>query len=78
MIQRTFEVNTLSHFWMLKAFLPDMIRKDSGHIVSVASMMGWIGSAGLTDYAASKFAAVGFHESVRMGIFDYAFKLSIL
>jgi NAD(P)-dependent dehydrogenase (short-subunit alcohol dehydrogenase family) len=31
---RTFNVNTLAHFWTLKAFLPEMIRQKSGHIVS--------------------------------------------
>lgn len=31
---RTFAVNTLSHFWTLKAFLPGMIKQKAGHIVS--------------------------------------------
>ena len=31
---RTFGVNALAHFWTLKAFLPEMIRNKSGHIVS--------------------------------------------
>jgi NAD(P)-dependent dehydrogenase (short-subunit alcohol dehydrogenase family) len=34
---RTFAVNTLAHFWTLKAFLPAMIQANSGHIVSVYS-----------------------------------------
>ena len=32
---RTFGVNTFSHFWILKAFLPAMLKNKSGHIVSV-------------------------------------------
>ena len=32
---RTFGVNTFSHFWILKAFLPAMLKKKSGHIASV-------------------------------------------
>ncbi|KAJ3479327.1 hypothetical protein NLI96_g9138 [Meripilus lineatus] len=35
-VQQTFGVNTLAHFWTLKAFLPEMIKKNSGHIVSPA------------------------------------------
>lgn len=31
---RTFAVNTLAHFWTLKAFLPQMIKERTGHIVS--------------------------------------------
>ncbi|KAG6910966.1 hypothetical protein DXG01_006020 [Tephrocybe rancida] len=32
---RTFGVNTLAHFWTLKAFLPSMIKNKSGHIVRI-------------------------------------------
>ena len=32
---RTFGVNTLAHFWTLKAFLPGMIKNKIGHIVSL-------------------------------------------
>jgi len=32
---RTFGVNTLAHFWTLKAFLPGMIKNKTGHIVSL-------------------------------------------
>ena len=50
---------------MVKAFLPSMLEKNHGHIVTIASMAGIFGSAGLADYCASKFAAVGFEESLR-------------
>ena len=42
-----------------------MIEKNHGHIVSIASAAGLFGAAGLVDYCASKFAAVGFEESFR-------------
>ncbi|MCA9949846.1 MAG: SDR family oxidoreductase [Anaerolineales bacterium] len=65
-IIRTFDVNTLSLFWMTRAFMPAMITKGSGHIVTVASAGGIVGTAKLTDYCASKFGAVGFDESLRL------------
>ena len=43
-----------------------MLMTDKGHIVTVASMAGHGGMPGLTDYCASKFAAVGFDESLRL------------
>lgn len=49
----------------VKAFLPSMLEKNRGHIVSTASAAGLFGVAGLCDYCASKFAAVGFMESLR-------------
>jgi len=64
-ILRTFDVNTLAHFWTVKSFLPDMIKQGKGHIVTVASLAGMNGANRLVDYCASKFAAVGFDESLR-------------
>ncbi|MHB1033821.1 MAG: SDR family oxidoreductase [Pirellulales bacterium] len=65
-IQRTMAINAFALFWTCKAFLPDMIRQQAGHIVTVASAAGTIGVARLVDYCASKWAAVGFDESLRM------------
>jgi all-trans-retinol dehydrogenase (NAD+) len=65
-IELTFKVNTLALFWTTKAFLPGMIDRGSGHLVNVASAAGLIGSPRETDYAASKFAAVGFNEALRL------------
>ena len=42
-----------------------MIENNHGHIVSVASIAGLFGTPGLCDYCASKFAVVGFDESLR-------------
>ena len=65
-IERTFQVNTLALFWTVRAFLPSMLERDSGHVVTVASAAGIAGTAKLTDYSSSKFAAVGFDESLRL------------
>ena len=63
---KTMVVNAESHFWTVKEFLPSMIQRNSGHIVSIASMAGLASTAGMADYNASKFAAVGFNEAVRI------------
>jgi all-trans-retinol dehydrogenase (NAD+) len=65
-IIRSINVNALALFWTVKAFLPAMIKQNSGHIVTIASAGGIIGVKGLVDYCAGKFAAVGFDESLRM------------
>ena len=66
MIKKTMEVNTTSHSYTVKEFLPAMLKKDHGHIVTIASAAGTIGIGGLADYCASKFGAFGFDESLRM------------
>ena len=65
-IIKSININTLSHFWTCKAFLPSMIERNSGHIVTISSAAGIIGVKGLSDYCAGKFAAFGFDESLRM------------
>jgi all-trans-retinol dehydrogenase (NAD+) len=65
-IEATMAVNVLALFWTAKAFLPAMIRRNSGHIVTISSAAGLIGVRALADYCASKFAAYGFDESIRM------------
>ena len=71
-IERTFAVNTLSLFWVTKAFLGSMIERDTGHVVTIASASGMIGVSRLVEYAASKSAAIGFDESLRMELAELA------
>lgn len=64
-IRRTFAVNVLSLFWTTKAFMPALRKQQRAAIVTVASAAGIVAVARQTDYAASKFAAVGFTNSLR-------------
>lgn len=54
-MEKTMQVNTISHFWTVKAFMPAMIAKDHGHLITIASSAGLVGVNGLADYCASKF-----------------------
>jgi len=66
LIEKTFQVNTISHFWTVKSFLPAMLTNpDGGHIVTIASSAGLCGVTSLSDYCSSKFGAFGFDESLR-------------
>jgi all-trans-retinol dehydrogenase (NAD+) len=64
-IEAVFGVNALALYWVTKAFLPEMIERNSGHIVTMASAAGLLGVDRQTDYSASKHAAIGFAESLR-------------
>ena len=66
LMKLTMAVNIEAHFWTVKAILPSMIENNHGHIVTIASSAGLLGVPGLADYCASKHAAVGFDESIRL------------
>jgi all-trans-retinol dehydrogenase (NAD+) len=65
-VERTFRVNVLSLYWVTGAVLPSMVERRRGHVVTIASAAGLVGVARQTDYSASKHAAVGFDESLRV------------
>ncbi|KAH9861574.1 hypothetical protein J1614_011324 [Plenodomus biglobosus] len=60
----TFQVNTFSHYHLAQAFLPAMIAANHGMVVTVASLAGYVTAPRLVDYAASKAAAISFHEGL--------------
>lgn len=47
-----------------KSFLKDMMKNNHGHVVTIASVAGLLGIYNCTDYSATKFAAIGCHESL--------------
>lgn len=64
-IRRTFDVNVVAHYWTTRAFVPGMIERNRGRVVTIASASGLVGVSKLTDYSASKHAVIGFTESLR-------------
>ncbi|XP_077614384.1 epidermal retinol dehydrogenase 2 isoform X1 [Crocuta crocuta] len=66
LIEKSLDVNFKAHLWTYKCFLPAMIANDHGHLVCISSSAGLAGINKLSDYCASKFAAIGLAESVYM------------
>ncbi|MDR9418485.1 SDR family oxidoreductase [Gracilimonas sp.] len=65
-IKRTMDINSLGLMYVARAFLPAMQEKGSGHIINIASAAGLTPNPGMTVYAASKWAAVGWSESLNL------------
>ena len=65
-IERTLRINTTGSMWVVHAFLNEMIKRGSGHIVNLASASGYIGNPRMSVYAASKWAVLGWSESLRI------------
>ena len=56
--------NLSSVYKMSKAVLRGMIKKRSGRIISITSVVGAMGNAGQSNYAASKAGIIGFTKSL--------------
>ncbi|KAF7115350.1 hypothetical protein CNMCM5793_002166 [Aspergillus hiratsukae] len=59
-----FEVNTLAHYWLAREFLPHMVTRDHGMVVTVASLAGYTTTPNIVDYSGTKAAAISFHEGL--------------
>jgi short-subunit dehydrogenase len=64
LFERLMRVNYLGTVYATRAVLPSMIGRRCGHIVNVASIAGRVGAPFEAAYSASKFAVVGFSESL--------------
>jgi NAD(P)-dependent dehydrogenase (short-subunit alcohol dehydrogenase family) len=64
-LRQQFDTNFFGAVAMTRAFLPQLRRQRSGHIVMVSSISGRMGFPGVGSYAASKFALEGWTESLR-------------
>ena len=56
----------MSILYATREFLPEMIAGKRGHIITIASMAGLVSVPQLADYNASKHAAVGIDQSIRL------------
>ncbi len=61
---RVMAVNVKGQFLCAKACIPHMMKQREGAIVNIASVAGKTGHGGMSAYCASKFASVGFTQSL--------------
>jgi 3-oxoacyl-[acyl-carrier protein] reductase len=76
--ERVMRVNYFSCVYATKAVLPSMLERRRGHIVNVASIAGRIGPPMEAAYAASKFAMVGFTESLAFEVAPHGIGVSMV
>jgi len=65
-IEKTFDINVLGVMHVTRCFLPAMLQQGSGHIVNIASASSLVGNPKMSVYAASKWAVMGWSESLRI------------
>ena len=64
-IVRTININTIAPMFVARAVLPDMLKRNKGHICNIASAGGMLGNPKMSVYGASKWGAIGWSESMR-------------
>ena len=62
---RVLRVNLHSHIQFTRELLPSLLERREAHVVNVCSMFGLVGMPKLAAYSTTKFALVGFSESLR-------------
>ena len=65
-IRRTMNINTIAPMLVTRTMLPDMLERNRGHICTIASAGGMLSNPKMSVYAASKWGAIGWSDSVRI------------
>ena len=69
-IVRTISINTIAPMFVARAVLPDMLRRNRGHLCTIASAGGMLSNPKMSVYTASKWGAIGWSDSVRIELQD--------
>ena len=62
------DVNVNALFYAIHEFLPDMLDRNSGHIVNVSSGLAMTSAPGLAAYTTSKWAVLGMTDVMRLEV----------
>ncbi|CCC13140.1 unnamed protein product [Sordaria macrospora k-hell] len=65
-VESTLRTNLTAPFLLTKEFLPEMVRRNHGHIVNICSMSAFLPPPYIGDYAASKAGVQMLHESLQL------------
>jgi NAD(P)-dependent dehydrogenase (short-subunit alcohol dehydrogenase family) len=75
-MRRQFDVNVFGAVAMIKAVLPAMRMRRTGHIVNITSMGGFITMPGIAYYCGSKFALEGISEVLAQEVAGFGVKVT--
>jgi len=76
--ERVVRVNVLGTVHALRAVVPGMIARRRGHLVTIGSIAGRIGTPFEAIYSASKFAGVGLTEALAVELAPYGIGVSVV
>lgn len=73
-----FDLNVHGIFYVSKRVIPDMKKREEGHIINIGSGAGTNGIAGMSAYCGTKYAVVGITESMHLELRDFGVKVTCL
>nr|WP_281062609.1 3-ketoacyl-ACP reductase [Hymenobacter wooponensis] len=76
--EKIIQVNLLGTYYATRAVLPQMIARETGDIINIASTAGQRGAATTSAYSASKFAILGLTESLMQEVRKHNIRVSAL
>ena len=74
---RTININTLAPMFVTRVMLPDMLKRNRGHVCNIASAGGMLSNPKMSVYAASKWGAIGWSDSVRIELENMKSKVHV-
>lgn len=77
-IERVMNINFYGTLYMIKAFLPHLLKRPEAHIVNVSSMGGFLPVPGQSVYGASKAAVKLLSEGLSSELADTNVKVSVI
>jgi NAD(P)-dependent dehydrogenase (short-subunit alcohol dehydrogenase family) len=77
-IKKLFDVNVLAALNVVKRVLPVMREQQSGHIINIGSVAGFVGAPGWSYYSASKAALAAFTEVLALDVKEFGIKATIV
>ncbi len=77
-IEKLYNVNLLAPTVLCQAVLPEMVRKNKGHIVNIGSIFGSIAFPYFATYSASKAGLRSFSEALRREVEKANIKVSYI
>src|SRR3984885_11591078 len=75
-MRRQFEVNVFGAVALMKAVLPFMRKRRTGHIINITSMGGYITLPGIAYYCGSKFALEAISETLSKEVKDFGIRVT--
>lgn len=72
------KINLSSVFYLIKSVIGSMIKKRQGRIITIGSIIAYIGNKGQVNYSASKSGLIGLHKSLALEVASKGITVNII